>query len=44
MAVIGDYIKMQVKDWENCPAADKEKWYRCIVRSYGAMHDFGGFK
>mgnify|MGYP007078090933 CR=1 FL=1 len=42
--VVGDYIAMQGKDWTGCPSADKEKWYRCIVRQFEAMHDFGAFR
>ena len=42
--VIGEYIKMQGKDWKGCPAADKDKWYRCVVRAFEAMHNFGAFK
>jgi len=42
--VIGDYISMQGKEWPGCPAADKDKWYRCVVRHFEAMHEFGAFK
>ena len=42
--VIGEYIKMQGKDWKGCPAADKDKWYRCVVRAFEVMHNFGAFK
>ena len=44
MEIIGDYIAMQGKDWTGCPSADKEKHYRCIVRKFEAMHNFGTFK
>jgi hypothetical protein len=44
MEIIGDYIAMQGKDWTGCPSADKEKHYRCIVRKFKAMHNFGTFK
>ena len=42
--VIGDYISMQGKEWPGCPAADKDKWYRCVVRHFEAMHEFGASK
>ena len=42
---VGVYISMQGKEWVRCPTtADKEKWYRCIVRQLEAMHEFTGFK
>ena len=44
-AVIGDYISIQGKDFPGCPHADKEKWFRCVVRQFEAMHDLpGGLK
>jgi hypothetical protein len=43
-AVIGDFISIQGRDWQGCPASDKEKWFRCVVRKFDALHDFGAFK
>ena len=28
--------------WDKCPAADKEKSYKCLVREFAALHKFGG--
>ena len=42
--VIGDYVSLQGKEWTGCPAADKEKWFRCTVRQFEGVHDFGAFK
>jgi hypothetical protein len=32
---------MQGKDWTGCPSAGKEKHYRCTLRKFEAMHNFG---
>ena len=42
--VIGDYVSLQGKEWTGCPAADKDKWFRCTVRRFEGVHDFGAFK
>ena len=42
--VIGDYVVVQGREWSGCPAADKDKSFRCSVRKFEAMHDFGAFK
>ena len=42
--VIGSFVSMQGKDWDGCPAADKEKIFKCTVRAFEAIHDFGAFR
>jgi hypothetical protein len=34
--VIGEFISIQGSDWQGCPASEKEKWFRCIVRKFDA--------
>ena len=41
-SAIGDFIQIQGREWGGCPAADKEKWFRCIVRQFEAVHEFPG--
>jgi len=43
-AVIGDYVSIQGKDFPGCARADKEKWYRCTVRQFDAVHELAGRK
>ena len=31
-SVVGDFIAMAGREWSGCPAADKDKWFRCVVR------------
>jgi hypothetical protein len=42
--VVGEFISIQGSDWQGCPASDKQKWFRCVVRKFDALHDFGAFK
>ena len=30
--VLGEFISMAGKEWSGCPAADKEKLFRCVKR------------
>ena len=39
---IGEFVEIQGSDWGSCPAADKDKWFKCIVRQFEAVHDFPG--
>ena len=41
---IGKYIAVPGSWWDNCPAADKDKVYKCMVVDFVAMHDFGNYK
>ena len=36
------FVKIQGRDWGGCPASDKDKWFKCIVREFEAVHDFPG--
>jgi hypothetical protein len=40
--VIGEFIEIRGSDWGGCPASEKEKWFKCIVRQFDAVHDFPG--
>ena len=41
---VGEFISIAGRDWSGCPAADKDKMFRCVVRKFDAVHDFGAFK
>ena len=41
-SAVGAFIEIQGLEWRGCPAADKEKWFKCIVRQFEAMHEFPG--
>ena len=42
---VGKTILVLVRFWDNCPAADKNKAYQCIVVEFHPTYDFGaGFK
>ena len=41
---IGKFISVPGNFWDGCPAADKEKKFKCIVVEFVAVHDFSGFK
>ena len=41
-SAVGAFVELQGREWGGCPAADKEKWFRCIVRQFEAVHDFPG--
>lgn len=43
-SVVGEFISIQGREWQGCSASDKDKWFRCIVRQFESMHDFGAFK
>ena len=38
---LGKFTSNPGKYWEGCPAADKEKRYKCTVIDFIALHDFG---
>ena len=42
LSAIGDYIEIQGREWGSCPAADKDRWFKCIVRQFDAVHEFPG--
>ena len=39
---IGAFIEIQGRDWGGCPAAEKDKWFKCAVRAFDAIHTFPG--
>ena len=39
---VGHYLHVPGAFWDKCPAADKEKSYKCVVREFAALHKFGG--
>mmetsp|Transcript_148 Transcript_148/g.313 ORF Transcript_148/g.313 Transcript_148/m.313 type:complete len:249 (-) Transcript_148:146-892(-) len=41
-SVVGEFIEIQGREWGSCPAADKDKWFKCIIRAFDAVHDFPG--
>lgn len=41
---IGKFIAVPGSYWDNCPAADKDKMYKCVVIDFVALHDFGTYK
>ena len=38
---VGKYISAPGKFWNGCPAADKEKRFKCAVVEFSALHDYG---
>ena len=42
--IVGDFIAMPGREWSGCPAGDKDKLFRCVVRKFEAVHDFGALK
>ena len=42
--VIGKFIAVPGSYWDQCPANDKDKIYKCLVVEFVACHDFGNFK
>ena len=36
---VGKYISAPGKFWNGCPAADKEKRFKCAVVEFSALHD-----
>ena len=40
MEVIGKAIDVPGGFWDKCPAADKEKLFKCTVRDYSIAHRF----
>ena len=43
-SAVGKYCNVPGSFWEGCPAADKDKVFRCIVEEFVALHDFGSRK
>ena len=41
-SAIGMFVEIQGCDWGGCPASDKDKWFKCIVRQFEAVHEFPG--
>ena len=41
-SAVGLFVKIQGRDWGGCPASDKDKWFKCIVREFEAVHYFPG--
>ena len=41
-AACGKYADVLGKYWDKCPAADKDKIFKCIIVEFKAIHDFGG--
>ena len=41
-SAVGLFVKIQGRDWGGCPASDKDKWFKCIVREFEAVHDLPG--
>ena len=41
-SAVGAFVEIQGCEWNGCPAADKEKWFKCIVRQFEAVHEFPG--
>ena len=39
---VGHYLDVPGAFWDKCPAADKEKIYKCLVREFAALHKFSG--
>ena len=39
---VGDYTHEPGSFWDKCPAADKEKIFKCLTREVAALHKFGG--
>ena len=42
LSAVGLFVEIQGSDWGGCPAADKDKWFKCIVRQFEAVHNFPG--
>ena len=42
--IVGCFILLAGREWSGCPENDKDKIFRCIVRRFEAVHDFGAFK
>ena len=42
LSAVGIFVVIQGRDWGGCPASDKDKWLKCIVRRIEAVHDFPG--
>lgn len=43
-SAIGHFIHVPGSYWEGCPAADKEKIFKCLVVEFVTQHDFGFYK
>ena len=41
-SAVGEFVQIEGREWGGCTASDKDKWFRCIVRQFEAVHDFPG--
>ena len=41
-SAVGKFVSTPGRFWENCPAADRDKRYMCVVVEFKAVHDYGG--
>ena len=39
---VGNVVHTPGAFWERCPAADKEKLFKCLVRAFEAVHKWPG--
>ena len=42
LSAVGLFVEIQGSDWGGFPAADKDKWFKCIARQFEAVHNFPG--
>lgn len=38
---LGKHVHIPGSFWDNCPAADTDKIFKCVVVEFVAVHDFG---